>query len=306
MNKSEQERLEKALKKIQNAEYKRKSTIDFFRDYGKHHIAWMKELVYKYKKRGEYPFFPTIIADYYTNKRDKEVALLMTACIKWDSETVFKQVRSMRNILGDSPYLWLRNQDYKALGLPRNQETKVDGYRRGHYWKVSQFAQKIYDLCDEHGGFLSFEQVFTDIHLPSFIDRMCKEFDFGGQGYRGRMIDMALRIDNGIGKGIWSIPDGYNVLCPVTPEMSVFVQNWLPEFKKQKNARFNLTYEDAVSLYDFDSDTDFLYAYLGWNELCRKHPTECGLYAAKYPVWYKMAAVKHPFEWRRIQPIIDF
>lgn len=306
MKKNELVKLEKALKKVRNAEYRRKNAIDFFKNYGKHHIAWMNALVQKYKERGEYPFFPTIIADYYTNRRDKEVALLMTACIKWDSKTVFKQVRSMRSILGDSPYLWLRNQEYKVLGLPRNQEIKVEGYRRGHFWKVSQFAQRLYDICDSQEGFLPFEQVFNEINLPTFIDNLCSEFDFGEIGYRGRMIDMALRINNGIGKGLWSIPNGYKVFCPITPEMSKFAQIWLPEFKKQKSNRFSITYDEAVSMYGFYEDTDFLYAYLGWNELCKTNPTACGLYTAKYPAWYKIGAVKYPCEWREIQPNIEF
>lgn len=306
MRKSEQERLEKALKKTERAEIRRKNAINFFKTYGKHHIAWMKELVQKYKERGEFPFFPTILADYYTNKRDKEVALLMSACIKWDSETVFKQVRSMKNILGDSPYLWLRNQEYKALGLPRNQETKVEGYRRAHYWKVSQYAHRIYELCDDTEGFVPFEEVFNILNLPSFIDRLCSEFDFGEQGYRGRMIDMALRTKDGVGKGLWSIPDGYKVLCPISPEMSKFAQIWLPEYKKQKKAAYYLTYDEAISLYEFDNETDFLYAYFGWKELCKTNPTACGLYAAKYPAWYKIGAIKFPCEWREIQPEIVF
>lgn len=285
MSRHEDEKLEIALLLLENAEIKKKNIIDFFSIFAKYHVAFIKEIAEKYKKRDEYPLMPTLLAEYYTNTRDIEFALLMTVCMKWD-RNVYKQVQDMKRIIGDQPYLWLRNEEYKSLGLPRNQERIVDGYRRAQLWKVSQYAQHIYDLCAESDGFLTFEDAFCNMSLPDVIDRLSEEFDFGERGYRGRMLDLVFRTDDGIGKGLWHIPEGYCVRCPITKEIASFVKLWLPEYHvtHKKDALF--TFDEAVRLYGFEKDCDFFYAWLGWKELCRRNPNECSRYVTLYQKRY--------------------
>lgn len=316
MNYREQRKLDRAMHKVEVFNQKKKNKSEYFKDYAKHHIAWIKELAYKYKERGVFPLMPTLISEYYSNRRDQEFALLIAACMKWDSENIYRQVQSVKKILGEQPYLWFRNQEYKSLGLPRNQDTKVEGYRRANYWKLSQFAQRIYELCYNGDGFLPFEEVFNKNYLPDVIENMIEDFDFGDRKFRGRMLDVVFRTADGIGKGLWSVPDGYKVLCPVNQEIKEFLATWVPEYKaygrganvyKSRGSDGSLfTFDEAVSFYEFEEESDFLYAFLGWQELCKRKPYECGVYIAKYQVWYNRGVYKKPYEWRNIQPEIDF
>lgn len=304
MNKREREKLENALLQKEFQETKKRNTADYFKHHAKRHIEWLKELVRAYKAKNSFPLLPSLLAEYYTNSRDIETALLMTICIKWDSDSVYRQVQELKKILGDTPYLWLRNGEYKTLGLPRNQHKKVEGSRAAKFWKVSQIAESICHMCEGEDGFLTFEDAFTKANnLPTVADNLCVEYSLGEKLYKGRLLDLVFRTTDGVGRGMWSVPDGYKLLCPYSKDIGQFLKTWFPFYYTKDNL---FPFDEAVSLFGFDRDYDFFYAYLGWKELCKRNPEGCAFYVRKYSSWYKNGSEPRPCIWRETLPEIIF
>jgi len=301
MKRKERKALEEALRQQHELEMRKKNIIDYFLFYSRYHIEWMKDLVSAYKRRGEFPLMPSLLADYYTNSRDIETALLMTISIRWNSANVYRQVQDMKRIIGNSPYLWLRNGDYKILGLPRNQYDSIDGYSCCRLWKVSRIADRLSELCKGSEGFSAFEEVFNGSEsLPKFAENLCVEYELGEKRYRGRVLDIVFRTSDGIGKGLWSLPDDYHLRCPYTRDIELFLKMCFPSYHVRL-----FSFDDAVSLFGFERDSDFFYAYLGWKDLCRRNPEKCNLYAKKYSSWYRVGANNSPWVWRTSLPEIE-
>lgn len=304
MKKKELEKIEKALEEQHYRDLRRKNNVEYFKNTTTHHLEWFRNLIGVYKERGVFPIMPSLITEYYTNRRDKEAALLITMCVKWGGDSAFNHVQDLKKILGESPYLWLRKGGYKSLALPRNQEGIIEGSRSTRYWKISHIASYLNNLCKGEDGFLPFEEAFTKENLlPKVVDEISVYFSLGEKYYRGRLMDMTFRTNDGIGKGLWSIPDGYQLLCPYSRDIGQFLKTWFPSYFGKENL---FTFDEAVSVFGLERDYDFFYAYLAWKELCKRNPEECKKYVSKYSDWYGNGTIKRPCQWRKVQPEISF
>jgi hypothetical protein len=81
-----------------------------------------------------------------------------------------------------------------------------------------------------------------------------------------------------MGIGLWRI-DNQKLKCPESVGTRKFLQLWLP-MSCRRGSLF--TFDEGVKLMGMNRDSDFFYAYLGWQELCRRNPKGCSRYSTVY------------------------
>lgn len=292
------------LKIENNAEVRekvrKKNVRDFFLQYSQALRPWLKELAEKYKAKGEFPMMPMVVLpSYYTDARDKEIALFAALLIKEDAE--FEQIREFRELIGDKPWEWFEKREFVRLGIGRVQDRRTGGVMN---WKIAKLMDRLWDeCCGKHTAHTTFGQAikkFAEKQRCSYFDvltYLVEDCGVGDYFYKLRLLLMILMTDDGFGISLWQNHNA-QLLCPHTSGLRTFLSTWWPDFR-----RFGFI-DDAIHEFGLDRDCDFFYCYLAYKELQKKKPKECSEFATTYIRWYSLAVRKKPYQFREILPEI--
>jgi len=273
----------------------------FFMEFVRHHTIWLRELVEKYKARGEYPVFPTQIIDYYPDNADKQVAAFAAFCMKWGNGREIEQMASMRELMGDHPAQWLASREFAAISVGRLQMSHIDGYNNGFYWKVAKVFDLLYDECKDGREMRLPSEVFSRSRYMDYVKRVGETCEINDIDYIGAVVELVMRTKDGIGRGLWRAVD---VPCPESRELHVYMHKWFPYWGTHM-----WTWREAVSMFRLEHDYDFFYAMLAHKEFARQQPVACRRYATRFRSrWDKQLDLPYS-EWlgaHSVAPVIEF
>jgi len=293
----------------QERENVRKKNIgDYFLKYSQAVRPWLKELAEKYKAKGEFPMMPMVVLpSYYTDARDKEIALFAALLIKEDAE--FEQIREFRELIGDKPWEWFEKREFVRLGIGRVQDRRTGGVMN---WKIAKLMDRLWDNCHILSGeipTIGWKKTFIrpigfEIDLIAKAQQ-CSYFDVltylvedccvGNYDYKLRLLLMIAAVSDGFGLGLWSV-DQSELKSPLTTDLRTFLATFFSDYTKYGNS------DDAIHLFGFERDCDFFYAYLAYKELQKRNPKVCSEFATTYLRWYGISARKKPYQFRAILP----
>lgn len=310
-------KLERAVQLQELSALRKKNVGEYFVNFTRHHRPWLHELAQKYKERGEFPVMPMVLLpSYYDGVQDKEVAAFAALLIS-DGETIghttLDKVAAFRKMMGDSPWKWFETRSFVSLSLGKYQHKRIGGVEG---WKIARLFDKLWNECH----ILTYEIPSKDVK-ESFVRpigiqvaliakaQQCSYFDVltymledccvGNYFYKLRLFLQILVCSGGFSLGLWN-NDPCGLKCPLTSDLRLFLQTWFPNYRTFGSV------DDAIQLFGFERETDFFYACLGYKELQKRNPSECGLYATRYQSWYECGFKAKPNRWRDIMPNIPF
>lgn len=280
---------------------RRKNVADYFLSTSRWHRAWLIELAGRYKAKGDFPLFAvSILPSYYEDVRDKEVAAFACLLIN-DSEKTFERVSVFRKMFGKSPWEWFEKRMFVGLSVGKRQNYRTAGILNR---KIAELFGRLWDECHAEEE-SSFVRPIGDTVIAIADERACSFYDalvyllegcfVGNYQYKLRLFLLILARSDGFSIGLWTIEPS-ELKCPVTRELRMFLETFFPDYRRYGDI------DDAISLFGFDCDCDFFYAYLGYRELQRRNPSECGECATRYMSWYLCGTVMKPNKWRGIIP----
>lgn len=307
MKKKEREAIEDALREEELAEARKRTISKFFVAFSKQHVAFLKELVSKYKEAGDFPLMPmTILPSYYTDIEDREIAVFASLLIKDDGN--FDRINAFRKILTDHPFEWFRERGFVRLSLGSTQNKRTGGVEN---WKIAKLFDRLWEMCHvttqtaPNGMTVSFVrpigfqvELMVKAHHCSFFDMLTyilEDCFVGEYFYRIRLLQVILGRSDGFSLNLWKIPL-QDIKCPVTSEIKGFLKTWFPNYSLAGGIDY------AIDLFGFNSAGDFYYAFLAWKRLCGKDPKGCSRYATIYQKWYSEGNIQMPHKWKLVQP----
>lgn len=311
-------KLERAVQLHELSELRKKNVGEYFVNFSRHHRPWLYELARRYKERSEFPVMPmTLLPSYYYSTQDKEIAVFAGILIS-DAETIghtaFDKVTAFREMLGERPWEWFSERKFVGLSIGRNQNKRTGGVEN---WKIAKLMDRLWERIinsPEEILLNGIKPKFNYLAIGTLVDRIskgthCSYFDVltylvedccvGDYNYKLRLLLQVLACSDGFSLGLWSI-DTCELKCPLTKELRLFLQTWFPDYRRYGSV------DDAIGLFGFERETDFLYACLGYKELQKRNPRGCKLYATKYTDWYECGIRKKPYQFREIIPDIPF
>ena len=305
-------RYDHAIRMKEREDVRKKNIAEYFINFSRHHRIWLQELADKYKEQGDFPMIPMVVLpSYYKGVQDKEIAAYAALLIKDGAE--FGRVQEIREMLGKEPWAWFENREFVRLSIGGEQNKRTGGVEN---WKIARLMDKLWEGCHLFTYEIPIMKTKKTFLLPIGEDvrrvieeQRCSYFDaltcqledccVGEYFYKLRLLMMVLGTGDGLGLGLWSI-DSSELKCPICTGIRQFVRTWFPDF-----ARAGST-DDAIRLFGFEKDCDFLYAWLGYKELQKSNPKGCSAYSTAYLRWYEGGVKKKPYEWREILPEICF
>lgn len=224
---------------------------------------WLHELSKRYKDRGEFPPYAVrLLPLYYTEPRDKEVAVLASILIN-ERGNVASRVADFRMMLGDSPYDWLRSRAYTNLGLGNKMDLMTGKC-------VNRRIAEYFDLL--HDNWAERQEKLPMIIKSVFQKQFCYE--------RLNTLRLVLGAPDGLGLDLWAtMPPGPQ--CPLTSDAKTLLVSFFPDYRRYG------TPDEAIRLFGFDRDSDFLYAALAWKELCVSKTSQCLRLIKSFQAKYK-------------------
>ena len=280
---------------------RKKNVKEYFLNNSKWHREWLMKLAERYKEKGDFPMFPmAVLPSYYESQQDKDIALFAALLLPEDAE--FERIGVFRELLGDAPWRWFKNREFVRLSTGKMQDKRTAGVVN---WRIAKLFDKLWGEC--FCGDIKYENLndlvwdIARIQFCSYygvLTYLVEDCCVGDYENKLRMLLMLACMDDGVGIGLWEKPQE-QLLCPLSADVRLFLRTWFPDYK-----RYGST-DDAIRLFGFEWDCDFFYAYLGYKELQKRNPKECGEYATKYLNWYENGYRKKPYQWREILPEID-
>lgn len=311
---------ERSLRLATTAAVRQKNIADYFLKYSQAVRPWLKELAEKYKAKGDFPMMPmAVLPSYYTDARDKEIALFAGLLItesnfgERNTECAIEKMREFRELLGDKPWEWFEKREFVRLGIGRTQDKRTGGVLN---WKIANLFGRLWDECHFLTYEIPSEKTKQTLVQPTGVQvemiakaRHCSYFDVltylaedcgvGDYSYKLRLLLMVACTGDGVGLSLW---ENHNVLeslqCPLVKGLRQFLQTWFPDYLRYGSM------DDAIHLFGFERDCDFLYAYLAYKELQTRNPKVCSMFSTTYLRWYDMGVRKKPYQFRRLLPEI--
>lgn len=299
------DKFERALRLEEREKVRKRNLTDYFLDFSKYHRTWLQELADKYKAKGEFPMFPMVILpSYYKDSLDKEIAVFAALLINENGE--FWRVQAFREMLGDNPWEWFQNREFVKLSLGSVLDKRTGGVEN---WKIARLFDRLWHHCHICNAEIEFVRpIGVEVELIEKA-QMCSYFDVltsmvedccvGQYFYKLRLLLMVLGTSGGFGLDIWKIPNN-ELLSPHAFGIRDFIKTWFPDYRRIGHV------DDAVRLFGFERDCDFLYAFLAYKELQKTNPRVCGEYATTYLRWYDAGIKKAEYLWKGILPKIPF
>lgn len=250
--------------KHRNKEYQKIVVRDSFREFAKHHIAWMKELRDAFLARGDFGIRPEMLADYYENIRDKEIALLVSVMLPF-TENTLEAVTRFHALIGEHPWEWFKERHF-SVG---DQYTYVERNR------VIPFLNEWWGEMFRENNYASLGECIKHVSERdgiSYLDMMLRTKKVST--LRLAVLLLVFSRCDGLGSGLWNI-DRKDIQIPVKSVLIPFLKMWFPD-----NAKYG-KHDECIELFDMDS-IDFYYCYLAFEELKKFRPKECSRYVNFY------------------------
>ena len=291
-------RVEHIIRIKEREDVRKKNIADYFINFSKYHRIWLHELADKYKELGDFPMIPMVVLpSFYDNVRDKEIAAYAALLIKDGAE--FVRIQEFREMLGNEPWAWFENREFVRLSVGGEQNKRTGGVEN---WKIAKLMDVLWN--EQNDPIIQFGGIEETLRGLSFIQH-CSYFDIltyllmncsvGQFFYKLRLLLMVLGTDDGFGLNLWKVQKE-QLQCPLADGLRSFIKTWFPDFDRIGNM------DDAISLFGFEKDCDFFYAWLGYKELQKSNPKGCSAYATAYLRWYEGGIRKKPYEWREVIP----
>lgn len=224
---------------------------------------WVKELVLSWVGKSGERITPWMLADYYTDKRDKEIALLAALLIYHDSD-VYGSVEKARKTIGEHPWDYFSNRFFAdktsgRLGSLLN-EFWTECFSVGHYDSIGDMVDGV-----------------SERDNMSYLDVLLRLTEGLNISMKEPLSVFLLVVGNtdGIGLELWDFPRK-EINVHFTTRMKDFLMKWIPEYWLYGSA------EDCVSLLGMEH-LDFFVFYLAYRDLRNASPEEC----AKFEKFYK-------------------
>ena len=274
--------------KQRNREYRKKVIADSFRAFTKCHVAWMKELKDVYLARGDFGIRPEILADYYNDIRDKEIALLVSVMLPM-TENTLDAVTRFHSLIGEHPWEWFKERRFSV----ENQYTFVEKCR------IIPFLNEWWREMFKDNDYASLGECVKNVSERdgiSYLDMMIRTKKVSM--LRLATVLLVFSRCDGFGQGLWNI-DREDIKIPVRSVLITFLQTWFPDCTKYGEL------DECIELFGMDS-IDFFYCYLAYEELKKFRPKECARYVNFYSEAYKRHTHHKPYVWLTKSPKIDF
>ena len=285
---------------------KRQVAVDgFMMEFTKYVRPWFTELVSTYKEYGEFDVYPTVIADYYPDRRDKVVALMSTLCMDWKKESILQQVHSMIAIMGSHPYEWFKSREFVMMSIGRDQDNTLDGGGAA-YWKMARLFDRLYEMCKRKRTF-SLGMVFpprktTDgkSRLERFASSFLEEVEYDtGWEFKTNVIELVLRTSDGLGRGLWKNSKS-GEKCPRRSEIYAFMKVWVSDYSRTWD------FKQCVGWFGLEHEHDFFYLWMAWKRLVQLRPKECSKFSNVFVNRYNDRLMVVKWKWMDYLPKIDF
>lgn len=301
---------DKEKRSIETQEIRKKNVTEFFKDFSRLHREWLQALADKVKERGEFGIHKFMLADYYQQLKDKELALFVSLIVSENGD-ILQQVGHLRELLGDSPTNMYNSRSFVRFGIGKNRDKRINGSQQP-MWKLANVLSRVWDI--EHptvGGhaptvwkdYTDFEsevlQTMRTTRTNAFGALTHFLSDIGVGQFYWNLNFLALRLFrcDGLGMSLWGRGDE-ELLCPWNSELTLFLKTWFPDYRRVGTPEF------CVKQFELRDDVDFFYAWLGYKELQKKKPKECSKLATTYHNWYESGLKRKPYQWREILPEI--
>lgn len=253
---------------------RKKVVSNFFVEFSRFHRKWLTELTMAYKAKGRFPVVPcSVLPQYYSDRKDMEVAAVMALLIKDDSKSM-THVREFRKMMGEHPATWLYERRFISFSFGDVAWHCTGGVKN---WRIAKFADLLYDI--------------KDIASQKELLRTPIVEVFGAEaGEKLRTLFLVMCTEDGVGLGLWQ-HELTGLKCPLRKDVLKFLELWLPDYRKYMDA------DEAIGLFDFEWDSDFFYACMAWKDLCRRKPLECSRYSKRYYCNYNLGRLMKPHLW---------
>lgn len=302
---------DKEKRSIETQEIRKKNVTEFFKDFSRLHREWLQALSDKVKERGEFGIHKFMLADYYQQLKDKELALFVSLIVSENGD-ILQQVGHLRELLGDSPTNMYNSRSFVRFGTGKNRDKRINGSQQP-MWKLANVLSRVWDI--EHptvGGhaptvwkdYTDFEsevlQTMRTTRTNAFGALTHFLSDIGVGQFYWNLNFLALRLFrcDGLGMSLWGRGDE-ELLCPWNSELTLFLKTWFPDYRRVGTPEF------CVKQFELRDDVDFFYAWLGYKELQKKKPKECSKLATTYHNWYESGLKRKPYKWREILLPLD-
>ena len=296
---------EELVERESNREYRLINLMINYKEWAKTLLDWFLELGKRYKERGDYNIYPTIIAEFYNNPKDKEIALFSTLMLS-ENENLYSQVADMRKIITAHPFDWFKRRGFVSLSTGAKQHKKLTGNAFCEYWKIAKMFDRLWHIMYDDDGQptgYTFKNFFT-AYSKSHISINIRNYLNGSSGaadelqiteYKVRLLLFVLCKSDGIGMGLWSVPPR-SIKVPISRGMQKFLRMLFPHFSRCGDI------DDIICGLGFRSE--FLYIFLGWVELCKIYPKETERFVYIYSGWLKEKRLEYrrPSKWLVIMP----
>ena len=295
-------------RKIANetADIRKKNVADYFKDFSRLHREWLQALADRVKERGEYGIHKFMLADYYQQPKDKELALMVSLIVSENGD-ILQQVGHLRELLGDSPTNMYNSRSFVRFCTGKNRDKRINGSQQP-MWKLANVLSRVWDI--EHptvGGHApTVWKDYTDFEsevLQTIRANRTNAFgaltyflsDIGVGQFYWNLNFLALRLFrcDGLGMSLWGIGDE-ELLCPWNSELTLFLKTWFPDYRRVGTPEF------CIKQFELRDDVDFFYAWLGYKELQKRNPSACSKLATTYHNWYDSGLKRKPYQWREI------
>lgn len=290
MSRETKEKIAKTVKL--RKEYRRRYFANVFRNFAKYHIQWMRELKDKLLESGDFGIRPELIADYYEDLRDKEVAMLASIFID-TGEECYEMVQRYRSIIGEHPWEWFKTRGFSSDDSLSEKEQRI-----------IPFFDEWWQECFKHGAYESIGDCVKKICERDYMayDEMILKTSetmwWNVEPFRVALFLLVFSDADGLGQDLWHI-DRMSVKIPVTGDLYAFMKTWMPDASKIGNP------DECVKFFDMDS-IDFYYCFLAYEDFKKAHPKECGKYVSFYSEAYAKGTRYFPSEWERALKKINF
>jgi len=289
-------------------EVKKKNTLEFIREFQKSHRVWMQDLADAYKERKRFGNHLFALADFYNSKEDKEVALLASLFLS-ENDSLLIQQQELYNILGASPYKnFLCNRRFTELARGDVQSKHLTNSMTSYY-EICDLFQRIYEIIEEYGSVedACYALLIKNKYFDPFL-AMVKLLHTTGvhaRQYKLNLLLMVLATNDGMGLGLWNFKDKNfahpDLYCPENRNLTDFLEVWFPDY-----IRCGLTFDKAVNAMGMREQTDFYYAYRGFEELKMVNPAEVVAYCRRYQKRYNERNSTRPYILKELEPKIFF
>lgn len=275
---------------------------EYFRQFTWRQVKWLKEITEQYMDYGVWPAVPILLLpSYYSDARDKEVALFVATLIPEDGD-ILTYISEMRAVMGEHPWIWFAERRFVSLSLGAVIRKRTAGVTN---WKIATLMNRLWSdnppetFCGVVHSMAVRKLGDSDTLYLSALQELYEGLELRYPSYRIRLLLMTLATTEGFGFGLWSVENS-ELRCPLSDDSRAFLETWFP------NAKGYGSYDKCVHEFGFEEDYLFWYCYLGFRALERVEPDKCAYLTKRFKRWYIKDTPQDNWHWKVLLPDIHF